>query len=177
MDGSVEVESTLGTGTTFTVDLPYEPVVGSEAANVSVIAKWGKGEWADSPRRILVIDDRPEVGVIVEEFLGDCEVVGVASATDALDQASETDFDLALVDIQLGEGPSGIDLLPDLQKTMRVHNASGTPIIAMTAHSLPGDRQRFLDEGFDHYLSKPFTRADLRKTLAQVLHTTERKAD
>jgi CheY-like chemotaxis protein len=143
----------------------------SEAVEASVVAEWGEevwGESSDSPRRVLVIDDRPEVGIIVEQFLEDCEVVGVASAADALDQVSETDFDLALVDIQLGEGPTGMDLLPDLQKSMRIRDASA-PIIAMTAHSLPGDRQRFLEEGFDHYLSKPFTRADLQTAVAESL--------
>lgn len=50
MNGARTVESTLGEGTTFTVDVPYEPVVGSEAADASVVVQWGKGEWGDSPR-------------------------------------------------------------------------------------------------------------------------------
>jgi two-component system CheB/CheR fusion protein len=171
MKGAIHVDSTPGGGTTFIVRVPYEPVVGGGVAAEAVIAQWGEGEWEDGPRRVLVIDDRPEVGVIVEEFLEDCVVVKASSAPSALDRAAEVPFDLALVDIQLGDGPSGMDLLPDLRQTLTINDASRPPIIAMTAHSLPGDQQRFLDEGFDHYLSKPFTRSDLRRAVAQVLRS------
>jgi CheY-like chemotaxis protein len=43
------------------------------------------------------------------------------------------------------------------------------PVMALTAHSLPGDRQRFLEEGFDAYLGKPFSPRDLRARVRRLL--------
>jgi len=172
MEGDIEVDSTPDVGTTFTIRVPFDPVVGLEAGPADVKTHWSAGAWGNGQRRVLVVDDRPEVGVIVEQFLDDCEVVGAVSAMEALSTVEAESFDLALVDIQLGDGVSGIDLLPDLQRHLHASNR-GIPVIAMTAHSLPGDRQRFLDEGFDHYLSKPFTRTDLRTTIAQSLQAVD----
>jgi CheY-like chemotaxis protein len=42
-------------------------------------------------------------------------------------------------------------------------------MVAVTAHALPGDRQRFLDLGFDAYVAKPFAPADLRRQVKQVV--------
>jgi CheY-like chemotaxis protein/two-component sensor histidine kinase len=170
MDGRIDVESEPGVGTTFTVWVPYDPVVDGEEAEAG-----GQPEsWGDEGTlhgwRVLVVDDRPEVGLIVEEFLDDFEVVAAQSAKGARRRAAEEDVDLLLLDIQLGDGTDGISLLPTLRETVTSPDRGETvPAIAITAHSLPGDRQRFLDEGFDGYLSKPFTRSDLRKTVERVL--------
>jgi CheY-like chemotaxis protein len=172
MGGEIHVDSAPGEGATFTVTVPVGPV----GTNGSPSTATGEGavDWTDGPCRVLVVDDRPEVGIIVEEFLDDCAVTAVTSAAEALAHVPDAEpFDVFLVDIQLGEQASGIDLLPDLQSRPGAAAASA-PVVAITAHSLPGDRQRFLDEGFDGYLGKPFTRSDLRSTIQQALgsHST-----
>lgn len=61
---------------------------------------------------------------------------------------------------------SGTDLLPKL----RARSAgNATEFVALTAHALPGDADRLLDEGFDGYLSKPFTQSALRALLARTV--------
>jgi CheY-like chemotaxis protein len=45
-----------------------------------------------------------------------------------------------------------------------------TPAVALTAYAMPGDREDFLEAGFDEYVSKPFTRTDLTETIKDALN-------
>ncbi len=86
-----------------------------------------------------------------------------ANAEEALLQAAAGDYDGFLVDIGLRTGQEdGIDVLEGLRTDERYADA---PVIAVTAHVLPGDREHFLDSGFDAYLGKPFFRSDLLTVL------------
>jgi CheY-like chemotaxis protein len=79
-------------------------------------------------------------------------------------------FDLVLMDLQM-------PLMDDLDATTAIRKeerASGRhiPIIAMTAHAMSGDRQRFLASGMDGYISKPVRRQELFEAIEQVLSTS-----
>ena len=74
-------------------------------------------------------------------------------------------FDLLILDINLGNGRTGTDLLEELRRREEyVH----VPAAAVTAYALPEDRGHLLDAGFDAYLAKPFLPVDLT-SLAQDL--------
>lgn len=82
-----------------------------------------------------------------------------ANAAEGVQLAVRGDYDGFLVDIGLRAGSEdGIDVLERLRTDERYARA---PVIAVTAHVLPGDREHFLDTGFDAYLGKPFFRDDL----------------
>lgn len=51
------------------------------------------------------------------------------------------------------------------------------PAIALTAYAMPGDREELLEKGFDGYVSKPFTRAELTEAIEQVLTARKVTAD
>jgi len=85
-----------------------------------------------------------------------------ATADEALQRVTEAAYDGFLVDIGLRGPRNGIDVLEALRTRFAYQH---TPIMAVTAHALPGDRQRFLDAGFDDYVAKPFTAEMLRDTL------------
>jgi CheY-like chemotaxis protein len=101
------------------------------------------------------------------------DVCAVASAQAAMDMARRDEtFDVVLLDINLGPGGiSGEELMPRLRLSDACRQAH---IIAMTAYALPGDRDRFLNAGFDGYLSKPFTRAELTRIVNEA-HMPQRQ--
>ena len=71
-----------------------------------------------------------------------------------------------LLDINLGTPINGEHVM----RRLRLLDAyERVPIIAFTAYGLPGDRDRFLNAGFDGYLAKPFTRDQLLTTLRHAL--------
>ena len=107
---------------------------------------------AARPRQILLVEDNPDnrllVVVLLEEHY---RVVEAASAEEALILLPMLQPDLFLIDISL-PGMDGVALLAELRKIPEV---AGLPAIAFTAHAMAGDRERFLAQGFDGYLSKP----------------------
>lgn len=60
----------------------------------------------------------------------------------------------------------GIELLESLRD---IPHCEEVPAVALTAHALPGDQERFLDAGFDQYVAKPFTAERLREGIGDVL--------
>ncbi len=125
----------------------------------------------DQPR-ILFVDDNPEVRLLLQQMLKETyDLVPAADAEEALRVLSGEQFagegpDLFLLDINLGEGRSGTELLRllrDLEPTASV------PAIALTTSAMPGDRETLLAEGFDDYVSKPFFRDELTEAIGPVL--------
>jgi CheY-like chemotaxis protein len=120
-----------------------------------------------SSPRILAVEDNAETQLLLQHLLQDqfqIEVVG--SIEDALETVEAQSFDALLLDINLSEQRTGTDLLHLLRE--RDHLADA-PAIALTAYAMPGDREDFLDSGFDQYVSKPFTRADLTEAIHSSL--------
>jgi two-component system, cell cycle response regulator DivK len=99
------------------------------------------------------------------------DAVVVESAAEAVSAADAQRFDAVYVDIALADGDSGVSLM----RLLRGHpNLASTPFIACTAFALPGDRDRFLSDGFDDYLGKPFTMPELQSS---ILKWTDPSAD
>ena len=116
---------------------------------------------------ILAVEDNPDTQTLLRYMLQAHFTLGFsATVDDALALAETASFDLFLLDINLGEQRTGMDLLHLLRE--RPHYRQ-TPAIALTAYAMPGDRDRFLNAGFNGYISKPFTRRDLLATIDHVL--------
>lgn len=117
--------------------------------------------------RVLAVEDNNETQMLLRHVLkADFAPTVTAGVDEALDAAARHTYDLLLIDINLGGQRSGLDLLHEL----RTQGAfAGTPAVALTAYAMPGDRERFINGGFDAYLSKPFTRSDLLGTIREVL--------
>lgn len=122
-----------------------------------------------SAPRILAVEDNPDTQLLLRYLLRphyDVEIV--PHVDDALDAAENDSFDLLILDINLGEERTGIDLLRELRKVPRYEN---TPALALTAYAMPGDRERFENSGFTEYISKPFTRKELYEAVKNMLGT------
>ena len=163
MDGDIAVESSKGEGSVFTITLPK----GIEAA--PVLEPRVEAERITFGQRVLVVEDNVFTRLLVERLLRDSySVTTVASADEAFALATEKSFDVVLMDINLGDDIDGVDIMRQLKRDA---TSANVPMVALTAYAMPEDRDRFLEAGFDHYLSKPFTKEDLRKTIVEALGT------
>jgi len=118
--------------------------------------------------RILAVEDNSETQLLLEHLLEgsyDVEVVpGVESALQAVDDSF---FDVLLLDINLSEDETGTELLHRIRERDGMGDVSA---VALTAYAMPGDREDFLQKGFNEYVSKPFTRADLTEAIENTLN-------
>ncbi len=174
MRGTVSVESAKGAGSTFTVVFPRAetttPTPEAEPAPPSDLG--GSASGGAERARVLVLDDNESALALIERMLRPSfEVDLTDSFADALRRAEATHYDLLLLDIHLSGEASGMELMKALRVTPAYRD---TPIIAFTAFALPGDREKFLNEGFSEYLSKPFTKQQLLSVFGKVLGPTLR---
>lgn len=103
-------------------------------------------------RTIAVVEDNPDNRLLVQAILEDqYEIVEYESGVSALEAFKELIPDLVLLDISLPE----MDGTAVLRKMKEDPRLASVPVIALTAHAMSGDRERFIGEGFDEYISKP----------------------
>lgn len=101
---------------------------------------------------IALVEDNPDNRLLVHAILEDhFEIEEYENGADALRGLKERPPRLVLLDISLPE-MDGTEVLRHMRDDPTL---SGIPAIALTAHAMAGDRERFLEMGFDHYLTKP----------------------
>lgn len=118
-------------------------------------------------KRIAVIEDNRDNRLLVRAILKDrYELTDFDSGRKALAALPVDAPDLILLDISLPE----MDGQEVLEKIRRIDGLSDVPVIALTAHAMVGDRERFLAAGFDQYISKPILDPDkLTSAIATLL--------
>jgi two-component system, cell cycle response regulator DivK len=103
-------------------------------------------------KTIAVIEDNADNRLLLRAILGDLyQVVEYEDGIEALEGVRRRRPDLVLLDVSL-PGMDGCEVLSRLRAEPAL---SGLPVIALTAHAMAGDRERFLARGFDHYVAKP----------------------
>ena len=171
MGGTIQVESTQGVGTKFTVDLTL--TLASREEVYSSPETLAEAEHAKlRGRRILLAEDNELNAEIAIELLGE-EGFLIERAADGeecctmLAQAPEGYYDLILMDIQMPE-MNGYEAAAKIRGMADVKKA-GIPIIAMTANAFAEDRQAALDAGMNAHVAKPIDMAVLLPTLLRWL--------
>ena len=120
---------------------------------------------------ILIVEDNEDTQLLLKYLLDAWYDTSVVTRVDeALEQVADHVFDLLLVDINLGEERTGVDLLNILRNT---EDYANLPLVAVTAYAMPGDYDRFITMGFDAYVSKPFTRKQLYAAIYSILDHEE----
>jgi signal transduction histidine kinase/DNA-binding response OmpR family regulator len=182
--GTVEAKSEgEDRGTTFIVRLPVSPVRVDEARRASVHprAPGGAPAFAAPPQlagaRILVVDDERDGRDLIVATLSQCaaEVVGAASASEALDCISKAQFDVLVSDIGM-PGEDGYALIAKL-RALPPEAGGRMPAVALTAFARGEDRTRALSAGFDVHVSKPVEPAELVLILARLVERRARGAN
>jgi CheY-like chemotaxis protein len=180
MNGTLEMSSTPGKGSTFTVLLPFiraartalEPEPTDTLARLLGPAAAPKTEWFSSktlrPIEILLVEDNPINQRLALEILSrrGHHVTVADNGLQALERLNGGVFDVVLMDVQMPE-MNGLDAtraIRDIERGTGRH----MPIVAMTAHAMSGDRERCLAAGMDDYLTKPI-RAEALVTYVERL--------
>src|SRR5690606_25428693 len=125
-------------------------------------------------RDLLLIEDNAQNAYMAKFMLQDYETDIATSPEDAIEQVLHHQYRLLLVDINLGADRSGIDLLHEIRGVEGYEMARA---IAVTAYALPGDEDRFLSEGFDDYVAKPFRKETLLAAVERVFAAAEEQAE
>ena len=114
---------------------------------------------------ILYVEDNKVNAMVMDKMLSknQSNVIIAEDGPTALRKVNESKLDLILVDINLGlDQMDGCELLKHLKK---IEKLQGTPVFAVTAYAMPGDKKRFIKIGFDKYFSKP---VDFNKLLTAI---------
>ena len=182
MDGTIGVTSVPGHGSTFRVSLSLprsgeRPALPDQTRNEAVPATKPPAQ----PRQAIAANDSgaPRV-LLVEDYKDNVLVASVlleelGYAIDlaengriAIDKFQRGHYDLILMDVQMPE-LDGLEATRRIRAAERENGLEATPIIAMTAHSLPGDREKCINAGMDDYISKPFRQQELKEKTEAAL--------
>jgi len=163
MDGEVGVDSEPGRGCTFWLRVELEQVADSHAAAPAAPATAPSG-----PARILLAEDHEANRSLACTLLREAgfTVDSAADGAEAVRLAQASRYDVVLMDVRMPV----LDGLAATEAIRRIPGRERTPILALTAGALPGDRERCRNAGMDGFLAKPFDPAvlgaEIRRWLA-----------
>ncbi|MFH1851149.1 MAG: hybrid sensor histidine kinase/response regulator, partial [Candidatus Neomarinimicrobiota bacterium] len=168
----IAVESKQGFGTTFT--LTFTPAAETKEAPVIEIAQPASGQAVkvktpkERPVVLLVEDDLNNRKTLQAILKRHYETPYAVSVSAAKEQLREHDVDLILLDLSLEGREDGLDLVAYMKAK---DEYKAIPVIAVTAHAFPKDRENALTGGCDDYMSKPI---DIEKLLGKISQFVER---
>ncbi len=169
MGGSISIESIPDVGSCFTVTLPFSAAKNTDSTLPAYKETIG---WDGPPLRILFTeDDKVNISIGASMFrkLGH-EVVVAENGRECLTALEQGTFDVVLMDIQMPV-MNGEEALLEIRRKEQ-ETSRHQPVIALTAFSMRGEEKRFLEEGFDGYVSKPFAVKELIFEIKRVIGMT-----
>ena len=153
MGGNIGVASKIGVGTQFYFEVPFEfgqnQYVTSKEEALSA-----ESLLIPAGLKVLLADDIAINRKIIEALLEpyNCTFCGVADGVEALDALKNESFDIVLMDSEMPI-MNGLVATNEIRKMS--YPVSDIPILAITANAMEGERKRYLENGFDGYVSKP----------------------
>lgn len=176
MKGKISVESIVGNGTSFTVYLPLalKRIIAEEVPKQATVSSLPKIIEKDAPAAtgsndnacvLLVEDYQPNAlvaGLYLEQFGFNHDVA--ENGLTAIEKFKQKEYHAILMDVQM-HGLDGYQTTQEIRKFEKSAHKKRIKIIGMTAHALPGDKERCLEAGMDDYLPKPFNPEELRAKL------------
>ncbi|MGG2397044.1 ATP-binding protein [Pseudomonas sp. SH1-B] len=165
MGGTLRADSQLGTGSVFTLEIPLPFRTCDDKAqsgdNTPATHDGGDGQ------AVLLVEDNPVNQTVIEAMLRSLgyQVSLVGDGQQAVHSCAQNEYAAILMDCRL-------PLMDGYEATRQIRQlpqGQNTPIIALTANALQGDREACLAVGMNDYLAKPFKRADLQRILQRWL--------
>lgn len=174
MSGTITARSVLGSGSTFTVELPQKVVdstpCGGVNLNYSAGAEHEYHHSFEAPEaKILAVDDLPVNLLVIAKLLKETRIKidTAGSGRECLDKCSQQKYDLILMDHMMPE-MDGVQTFEKLHGDKSSPNFE-TPVIMLTANALAGMREQYMDVGFADYVSKPVRGAKLEEAIRRNL--------
>jgi len=166
MQGSLEVDSEIGKGTTIYVSLPFE-----RDQSPKLVATEHQEDTATCSCLHILLAEDDDVNLMAGKHL--LEKLGhrVTTAKDGrevLEHVQNTDVDLIFMDIQMPK-LDGYEATKRIRTFEAFESKPRVPIVAMTAYSMNGDREKFLQAGMNDYIPKPVGVDMLRRAIARVM--------
>lgn len=166
MGGTINVNSTYGKGSIFVVTLNQKISKMDKPKVVEKVKKEVKKDIDYTSKKVLVVDDN-ELNIKVAERV--LSALGVKidtclSGKDAITMVKKEKYDIILLDIMMPE-MNGEETLVELKKIKDFD----VPVVALTADAVQGAKEKYLEEGFNSYIAKPFTRDQIKEKIDKLL--------
>ena len=167
MDGTIDFKNETGKGTRYIISIDQEVVDDMKIGNI-VIESAGTSE--DSPldltglKTLLVDDNNVNIKLatrLLKQF--NLEVTTASNGQECIDLVKNNEYDIIFLDHMM----PGLDGIATVHKLRE--DGKNMPIIALTANSYSGSREKYIEEGFTDYLPKPFRYKDLNKILEKYM--------
>ncbi len=176
MGGVIGVESTVGQGSVFWIELkltyaPQSALLSAESTSITQARIQGEARL----QTLLYVEDNPANLMLVEDIIARRPDIHLLSARDGnrgVELARASQPDVILMDINL-PGISGIEALEIL---MADPATAHIPVIALSANAIPRDIEKGLDAGFFRYLTKPIKVIEFMDTLDLAMKFAEKEA-
>ncbi|MBB5285700.1 PAS domain S-box-containing protein [Rhabdobacter roseus] len=169
LGGTIKAESQVGTGSTFTMDIPFRVLDESDLERRDTQRPANGGARLSSSLRILAAEDNTlnqKLLTALFERMG-ITITLVSNGLEALECLRKKEFDIVLMDLQMPD-MDGYTAIRQIRNSLEL----SVPIITMTAHAMIGEREECLRIGANDYISKPFKESEL---VATILRLTEGK--
>jgi two-component system sensor histidine kinase/response regulator len=170
MGGRIGLRSTPGAGSTFWFDIPCQAVLDWTSDN-HVPRRRPTDSSARSRVRVLLAEDDHVNQMVAQALLerAGCQVEIAENGSEAVELTKTHDYQMLFMDCQM-------PVLDGYAATRAIREREGTErhtaIVAMTAHAMPGDREKCLQAGMDGYIAKPVEGAEIERVLARFTHAT-----
>ena len=167
MGGKINCQSVYGSGSMFVVFLPQKisKMVNNEVT-VGPIEQKNDVQIDYSNKKILVVDDNALNIKVAKKSLSQLNPIidECTNGMDCIDKIKNGNkYDIILLDIMM-PGLSGSETLAELKKDPNFN----TPVIALTADAIAGAKERYLSEGFNDYIAKPFSKDQIKEKLDSI---------
>jgi CheY-like chemotaxis protein len=118
--------------------------------------------------QVLVVEDNPINVIVLKKFIEHlCDADSVTNGAKALQMLADKPYDMVLLDINLGNADmTGMDVLRKIQEDQQF---SQIPVVAVTAHLIASDIERYKQAGFADFISKPINREDILEVFAKYV--------